>query len=150
MDEATRAAGCGDEVKRRILIGTHVRSSGYYDAYYLRAQKGRTLIQRDFLNAYENVDVILTPTAPSGAFAQDEKPTDPVQMYLNDIFTVPASMAGVPALSVPAGLDAHGVPLGLQLIGKFFDEETLLAAGHVIEQAASFNHRPTIHAGVSA
>ncbi|GBD55770.1 Asp-tRNA(Asn)/Glu-tRNA(Gln) amidotransferase subunit GatA [Gluconobacter wancherniae] len=148
--EATRAAGFGDEVKRRILIGTHVLSSGYYDAYYLRAQKVRTLIQRDFLNAYENVDVILTPTAPSGAFAQDEKPTDPVQMYLNDIFTVPASMAGVPALSVPAGLDAHGVPLGLQLIGKFFDEETLLAAGHVIEQAASFNHRPTIHAGVSA
>ena len=148
--EATRAAGFGDEVKRRILIGTHVLSSGYYDAYYLRAQKVRTLIQRDFLNAYENVDVILTPTAPSGAFAQDEKPTDPVQMYLNDIFTVPASMAGVPALSVPAGLDAHGVPLGLQLVGKFFDEETLLAAGHVIEQAASFNHRPTIHAGVSA
>ncbi|GAN89226.1 amidase [Gluconobacter frateurii M-2] len=148
--EATRAAGFGEEVKRRILIGTHVLSSGYYDAYYLRAQKVRTLIQRDFLNAYENVDVILTPTAPSGAFAQDEKPTDPVQMYLNDVFTVPASMAGVPALSVPAGLDARGVPLGLQLIGKFFDEETLIAAGHVIEQAASFTHRPAIHAGVSA
>ncbi|GAP24340.1 amidotransferase subunit alpha [Gluconobacter frateurii NBRC 101659] len=148
--EATRAAGFGEEVKRRILIGTHVLSSGYYDAYYLRAQKVRTLIQRDFLNAYENVDVILTPTAPSGAFAQDEKPTDPVQMYLNDVFTVPASMAGVPALSVSAGLDAQGVPLGLQLIGKFFDEETLIAAGHVIEQAASFTHRPAIHAGVSA
>ncbi|MDI6653838.1 Asp-tRNA(Asn)/Glu-tRNA(Gln) amidotransferase subunit GatA [Gluconobacter japonicus] len=148
--EATRAAGFGEEVKRRILIGTHVLSSGYYDAYYLRAQKVRTLIQQDFLNAYENVDVILTPTAPSGAFAQDEKPTDPVQMYLNDVFTVPASMAGVPALSVPAGLDAQGVPLGLQLIGKFFDEETLIAAGHVIEQAASFTHRPVIHAGVSA
>lgn len=148
--EATRAAGFGEEVKRRILIGTHVLSSGYYDAYYLRAQKVRTLIQQDFLNAYENVDVILTPTAPSGAFAQDEKPTDPVQMYLNDVFTVPASMAGVPALSVPAGLDAQGVPLGLQLIGKFFDEETLIAAGHVIEQAASFTHRPAIHAGVSA
>ncbi|GAD09317.1 glutamyl-tRNA(gln) amidotransferase subunit a [Gluconobacter frateurii NBRC 103465] len=148
--EATRAAGFGEEVKRRILIGTHVLSSGYYDAYYLRAQKVRTLIQRDFLNAYENVDVILTPTAPSGAFAQDEKPTDPVQMYLNDVFTVPASMAGVPALSVPAGLDTQGVPLGLQLIGKFFDEETLIAAGHVIEQAASFTHRPAIHAGVSA
>lgn len=148
--EATRAAGFGEEVKRRILIGTHVLSSGYYDAYYLRAQKVRTLIQQDFLNAYENVDVILTPTAPSGAFAQDEKPTDPVQMYLNDVFTVPASMAGVPALSIPAGLDAQGVPLGLQLIGKFFDEETLIAAGHVIEQAASFTHRPAIHAGVSA
>ncbi|QDH16516.1 Asp-tRNA(Asn)/Glu-tRNA(Gln) amidotransferase subunit GatA [Swingsia samuiensis] len=148
--EATRAAGFGEEVKRRILIGTHVLSSGYYDAYYLRAQKVRTLIQRDFLNAYEQVDVLLTPTAPSGAFAQDEKPTDPVQMYLNDVFTVPASMAGVPALSVPAGLDAHGVPLGLQLIGKFFDEETLIAAGHVIEQAAAFTHKPSIHAGVSA
>ncbi|EHH68428.1 Asp-tRNA(Asn)/Glu-tRNA(Gln) amidotransferase subunit GatA [Gluconobacter morbifer] len=148
--EATRAAGFGEEVKRRILIGTHVLSSGYYDAYYLKAQKVRTLIQRDFLTAYEKVDVILTPTAPSGAFAQDEKPSDPVQMYLNDVFTVPASMAGVPALSVPAGLDAQGVPLGLQLIGKFFDEETLLAAGHVIEQAASFTHRPAIHAGVSA
>ena len=148
--EATRAAGFGEEVKRRILIGTHVLSSGYYDAYYLRAQKVRTLIQRDFLNAFEKVDFLLTPTAPSSAFAQDEKPTDPVQMYLNDIFTVPASMAGVPALSVPAGLDAQGVPLGLQLIGKFFDEETLIAAGHVIEQAASFTHRPAIHAGVSA
>ncbi|MQR99326.1 Asp-tRNA(Asn)/Glu-tRNA(Gln) amidotransferase subunit GatA [Gluconobacter aidae] len=148
--EASRAAGFGDEVKRRILIGTHVLSSGYYDAYYLRAQKVRTLIQQDFLKAFENVDVLLTPTAPSGAFAQDEKPSDPVQMYLNDVFTVPASMAGVPALSVPAGLDARGVPLGLQLIGKFFDEETLIAAGHTIEQAAAFHHRPTIHAGVSA
>ncbi|MEN3166064.1 Asp-tRNA(Asn)/Glu-tRNA(Gln) amidotransferase subunit GatA [Gluconobacter sp. OJB] len=148
--EASRAAGFGEEVKRRILIGTHVLSSGYYDAYYLRAQKVRTLIQQDFLKAFENVDVLLTPTAPSGAFAQDEKPTDPVQMYLNDVFTVPASMAGVPALSVPAGLDARGVPLGLQLIGKFFDEETLIAAGHAIEQAAAFHHRPTLHAGVSA
>lgn len=148
--EATRAAGFGDEVKRRILLGTHVLSSGYYDAYYLRAQKVRTLLQRDFLKAYETVDVLLTPTAPSGAFAWDDKPTDPVQVYLNDVFTVPASLAGVPALSVPAGLDSKGVPLGLQLIGRFFDEETLLAAGHVLEQAASFSHRPTIHAGVSA
>ncbi|MCT6814170.1 Asp-tRNA(Asn)/Glu-tRNA(Gln) amidotransferase subunit GatA [Bombella apis] len=148
--EATRAAGFGDEVKRRILLGTYVLSSGYYDAYYLRAQKVRTLLQRDFLKAYETVDVILAPTAPSGAFAWDEKPTDPVQVYLNDVFTVPASMAGVPALSVPAGLDVRGVPLGLQLIGRFFDEETLLAAGSVLERAASFTHRPTIHAGVSA
>ncbi|WP_282802889.1 Asp-tRNA(Asn)/Glu-tRNA(Gln) amidotransferase subunit GatA [Bombella apis] len=148
--EATRAAGFGDEVKRRILLGTYVLSSGYYDAYYLRAQKVRTLLQRDFLKAYETVDVILAPTAPSGAFTWDEKPTDPVQVYLNDVFTVPASMAGVPALSVPAGLDGRGVPLGLQLIGRFFDEETLLAAGSVLERAASFTHRPTIHAGVSA
>lgn len=148
--EATRAAGFGDEVKRRILLGTYALSSGYYDAYYLRAQKVRTLLQRDFLKAYESVDVILTPTAPSSAFAWDEKPTDPVQVYLNDVFTVPASMAGVPALSVPAGLDGKGVPLGLQLIGRFFDEETLFAAGSVLEQAASFTHRPSIHAGVSA
>lgn len=147
MYEASRAAGFGEEVKRRILLGTHVLSSGYYDAYYLRAQKVRTLIQQDFLNAYEDVDVLLTPTSPSSAFALNEKPSDPVQMYLNDVFTVPASMAGVPALSVPAGLDGQGLPLGLQLIGKFFDEETLIAAGHVLEQAASFTHRPTIHAG---
>ncbi|MXV43517.1 Asp-tRNA(Asn)/Glu-tRNA(Gln) amidotransferase subunit GatA [Saccharibacter sp. 17.LH.SD] len=148
--EATRSAGFGDEVKRRILLGTHVLSSGYYDAYYLRAQKVRTLLRRDFLQAYEKVDVLLTPTAPSGAFAWDEKPTDPVQVYLNDVFTVPASLAGVPAMSVPAGLDSQGVPLGLQLIGRHFDEETLLAAGFVLEQAASFTHRPTLHAGVSA
>lgn len=148
--EATRSAGFGEEVKRRILLGTHVLSSGYYDAYYLRAQKVRTLLQRDFLQAYEKVDLLLTPTAPSGAFAWDEKPTDPVQVYLNDVFTVPASLAGVPAISVPAGLDRQGVPLGLQLIGRFFDEETLFAAGHVLEQAASFTHRPSLHAGVSA
>lgn len=145
--EATRAAGFGDEVKRRILLGTYVLSSGYYDAYYLRAQKVRTLIQHDFLEAYRKVDAILTPTAPSGAFAWDEKPTDPVQMYLNDVFTVPASMAGVPAISVPAGLDSGGVPLGLQVIGRFFDEETLFAVGHVLEQAANFTHRPAIFAG---
>lgn len=148
--EATRASGFGEEVKRRILLGTHVLSSGYYDAYYLRAQKVRTLLQRDFLEAYEKVDMLLTPTAPSGAFAWDDKPTDPVQVYLNDVFTVPASLAGVPAVSVPAGLDSKGVPLGLQLIGRFFDEETLFAAGNVIEKAAAFSHRPTLHAGVSA
>lgn len=148
--EATREAGFGEEVKRRILLGTHVLSAGYYDAYYLRAQKVRTLIQRDFLAAWEKVDLLLTPTAPSGAFAQDEKPSDPVQMYLNDVFTVPASLAGVPALSVPAGLDRRGVPLGLQLIGRFFDEETLLAAGQVIEQAAGFTARPAVHAGVAS
>ncbi|QDH14497.1 Asp-tRNA(Asn)/Glu-tRNA(Gln) amidotransferase subunit GatA [Formicincola oecophyllae] len=150
MYEATRAEGFGEEVKRRILLGTHVLSSGYYDAYYLRAQKVRTLIQRDFLRAFEEVDVILTPTAPSGAFAWDEKPTDPVQMYLNDVFTVPASLAGVPALSLPGGLDSQGVPLGLQLIGRFFGEEDIIAAGHVVEQAAAFattpKGRPALHA----
>ncbi|TPW34660.1 Asp-tRNA(Asn)/Glu-tRNA(Gln) amidotransferase subunit GatA [Oecophyllibacter saccharovorans] len=150
MYEATRAAGFGDEVKRRILLGTYVLSSGYYDAYYLRAQKVRTLLRQDFQKAFEKVDVLLTPTAPSGAFAWDEKPTDPIQVYLNDVFTVPASLAGVPALSVPAGLNSRGVPLGLQLIGRDFEEETLLAAGHVLEQAANFTHRPTLHAGGAA
>lgn len=148
--EATRAAGFGEEVKRRILLGTYVLSAGHYEAYYLRAQKVRTLLQRDFLKAFEDVDVLLTPTAPSGAFAWDEKPTDPVQVYLNDVFTVPASLAGVPALSVPAGLDSHGLPIGLQLIGRYFEEETLLAAGHVLEQGANFTHRPRVHAGAKA
>ncbi|GBQ98533.1 Asp-tRNA(Asn)/Glu-tRNA(Gln) amidotransferase subunit GatA [Asaia lannensis] len=148
--EATRHAGFGEEVRRRIMMGTYVLSSGYYDAYYLRAQKVRTLIQRDFLNAFENVDVLLTPTAPSAAFAQSERPTDPVQIYLNDIFTVPASMAGVPALSLPAGLDHDGLPLGLQLIGRYFEEETLFAAGRVMEKAAGFTHRPALHAGAIA
>lgn len=148
--EATRGKGFGEEVKRRILLGTYVLSSGYYDAYYLRAQKVRSLIKQDFLNAYEKCDLILTPTAPSGAFAWDEKPTDPVQLYLNDVFTVPASLAGVPALSLPAGLSHEGLPLGLQLIGRYFDEETLIRAGSVMEQAAAFHHRPTLHAGVSA
>jgi len=148
--EATRRAGFGEEVRRRIMIGTYVLSAGYYDAYYLRAQKVRTLIQRDFLKAYESVDVLLTPTAPSAAFGQDEIPTDPVQMYLNDVFTVPASMAGVPAISVPAGLDRGGLPLGLQLIGRFFDEETLYAAARVLERSANFTARPALRAGVVA
>lgn len=148
--EATRHAGFGEEVRRRILMGTYVLSSGYYDAYYLRAQKVRTMIQRDFLSAFEKVDVLLTPTAPSAAFAHDEKPTDPVQVYLNDVFTVPASMAGVPALSLPAGLDAQGLPLGLQLIGRYFDEETLFAAGRVMEKAAGFSTRPALFAEFGA
>lgn len=148
--EATRHAGFGEEVRRRILMGTYVLSSGYYDAYYLRAQKVRTLIQRDFLNAFDTVDVLLTPTAPSAAFAHSERPTDPVQIYLNDIFTVPASMAGVPALSLPAGLDHDGLPLGLQLIGRYFEEEALFAAGRVMEKAAGFTHRPALHAGAFA
>lgn len=150
MYEATRHAGFGEEVRRRILMGTYVLSSGYYDAYYLRAQKIRTLIQRDFLSAFEKVDVLLTPTAPSAAFAHDEKPTDPVQVYLNDVFTVPASLAGVPALSLPAGLDSKGLPLGLQLIGRYFEEDTLFAAGRVMEKAAGFMHRPALFAGSAA
>lgn len=142
--EATRRAGFGEEVRRRIMIGTHVLSSGYYDAYYLRAQKVRTRIQRDFHDAFEQVDVLLTPTAPSAAFAWDENPTDPVQVYLNDVFTVPASLAGNPALSVPSGVNGEGLPLGLQLIGRYFEEETLFAAGRVMEKAAGFTHRPAL------
>jgi aspartyl-tRNA(Asn)/glutamyl-tRNA(Gln) amidotransferase subunit A len=136
--ENTRAAGFGREVKRRVMIGTYVLSAGYYDAYYVRAQKIRTLIKRDFEQAYAaGIDAILTPTTPSAAFGIGEKGSgDPVEMYLNDIFTVTVNMAGLPGLSVPAGLDAQGLPLGLQLIGRPFDEETLFAAGQVIEDAA--------------
>ena len=135
MYENTRAAGFGREVQRRILIGTYVLSAGYYDAYYVRAQKVRTLIKRDFDEAWDKVDVVLTPATPSAAFAPGEI-TDPVQMYLNDIFTVTVNMAGLPGIAVPAGLDSAGLPLGLQLIGKPFDEETLFQVGAAIEQAA--------------
>lgn len=148
--EKTRHDGFGEEVRRRILVGTYVLSSGYYDAYYLKAQKVRTLIRRDFENAFTDVDVLLTPTAPTAAFARDEKPKDPVQMYLNDVFTVPASMAGQPAMSVPAALDSKGLPLGLQLIGRHFDEETLLAVGSVLEKSAGFTARPDLRAGAEA
>ncbi|WP_106755273.1 Asp-tRNA(Asn)/Glu-tRNA(Gln) amidotransferase subunit GatA [Pannonibacter carbonis] len=136
MYENTRAAGFGQEVQRRILIGTYVLSAGYYDAYYLKAQKVRTLIKRDFDLAFEaGVDAILTPATPDAAFAPGEI-TDPVAMYLNDIFTVTVNMAGLPGLSVPAGLSASGLPLGLQLIGRPFDEETLFQVAEVIEKAA--------------
>ena len=145
--ERTRAAGFGTEVKRRILIGTYVLSAGYYDAYYLRAQKVRALILKDFTEAFTHVDALLTPTAPSAAFAQGENMDDPVKMYLNDVFTVPASMAGVPAMSVPAGLDANGLPLGLQVIGKPFDEETVFAVAAALERAAGFAALPAIRAG---
>ena len=139
MYEKTRAAGFGSEVKRRIMIGTYVLSAGYYDAYYLQAQKVRTLIKRDFELAFNaGVDAILTPATPSSAFgiADEELASDPVKMYLNDIFTVTVNMAGLPGLSVPAGLDHKGLPLGLQLIGKPFEEETLFKTAHVIEKAA--------------
>ena len=142
MYENTRAAGFGQEVKRRILIGTYVLSAGYYDAYYLKAQKVRTLIKRDFDTAFQTVDAILTPTTPGPAFALGEKSGDPVEMYLNDIFTVTVNMAGLPGMSVPAGLSTEGTPLGLQLIGKPFDEETLFRAGRVIEQAAGPLFKP--------
>jgi len=141
MYENTRAKGFGREVQRRIMIGTYVLSAGYYDAYYVKAQKIRTLIKRDFDRAWEKVDVILTPATPSAAFAPGEI-TDPVQMYLNDIFTVTVNMAGLPGIAVPAGLDSGGLPLALQLIGKPFDESTLFRAAHVIEAAAKFKARP--------
>jgi aspartyl-tRNA(Asn)/glutamyl-tRNA(Gln) amidotransferase subunit A len=134
--ENTRAAGFGREVRKRILIGTYVLSAGYYDAYYIKAQKVRTLIKQDFDTAWSKVDVVLTPTTPSPAFALGEKTGDPLAMYLEDIFTVTVNMAGLPGMSVPAGLSAQGTPLGLQLIGKPFDEATLLRAGQAIEDAA--------------
>jgi len=142
MYAATRAAGFGAEVKRRIMIGTYVLSAGYYDAYYTQAQKVRALIARDFEQAWERCDVLLTPTAPSAAFALGEKQADPIAMYLNDVFTVPASLAGLPAMSVPAGVDGQGLPLGLQIIGKPLDEQAVLNAGLAIEERAGFAARP--------
>ncbi|MEX2299178.1 MAG: Asp-tRNA(Asn)/Glu-tRNA(Gln) amidotransferase subunit GatA [Dongiaceae bacterium] len=142
MYELTRAAGFGAEVKRRVLIGTYVLSAGYYDAYYLKAQKLRTLIARDFTQAFDKVDAILTPTAPNAAFATDAKMDDPIQMYLNDVFTVPVNLAGLPGLSLPAGLSAEGLPLGLQVIGRAFDEATVFRVGRALEEAAGFSAKP--------
>lgn len=142
MYEKTRAAGFGAEVKRRILIGTYVLSAGYYDAYYKKAQRIRTLIANDFKKAYEQCDVILTPATPSAAFAFGEKSDDPVQMYLNDVFTVPASLAGLPGLALPAGLNAQGLPLGLQLLARPFDEVALFKAALALEEAVQFNAQP--------
>jgi len=142
MYAATRAAGFGAEVKRRIMIGTYVLSAGYYDAYYTQAQKVRTMISRDFTDAFTRCDVILAPTAPSAAFALGEKSADPLEMYLNDVFSVPASLAGLPAMSVPAGLGLEGLPLGLQIIGRPFDEQGVLNAGLAIEQRAQFTAKP--------
>jgi aspartyl-tRNA(Asn)/glutamyl-tRNA(Gln) amidotransferase subunit A len=142
MYAATRAAGFGPEVKRRIIIGTYVLSAGFYDAYYTQAQKVRALIARDFAQAFEQVDAILAPTAPSAAFGLGEKMDDPIAMYLNDVFAVPASLAGLPAMSVPGGLSASGLPLGLQIIGKPFDEQGVLNAGLAIESRAQFTAKP--------
>ncbi len=138
----TRAAGFGPEVQRRILIGTYVLSAGYYDAYYLKAQKVRRRIVEDFAAAFERVDAILTPTAPSGPFRAGEKMDDPVAMYLNDVFTVTVNLAGLPGLSVPAGLDANGLPLGLQVIGRAWDEATVFQVGKALEEAAGFDTLP--------
>ena len=142
MYEQTRAAGFGKEVRRRIMIGTYVLSHGYYDAYYLRAQRIRALILKDFTEAFKQVDVVLTPSTPTAAFGLEEKSDDPVAMYLNDVFTVTVNLAGLPGISVPAGLDSRGLPLGLQLIGRAFDEETVLRAGRAIERAAAFTLAP--------
>ena len=141
MYENTRSEGFGDEVKRRILIGTYVLSSGYYDAYYLKAQKVRQLIKNDFDNAFNNVDAIFTPSTPSAAFKIGDKKDDPVSMYLNDIFTVPINLAGLPAISVPAGYDKNNLPLGLQLVGKPFDEQTILNLSLAIEKRANFRRK---------
>jgi len=140
--EATRAEGFGEEVKRRILIGAYVLSAGYYDAYYLKALKVRARIAEDFANAFQEVDAILTPTTPSAAFPLGEKQDDPVAMYLNDVFTVTTNLAGLPGLSLPAGLDSQGLPLGLQLIGRALDEGTLFSLASTMEQAAGFTARP--------
>lgn len=142
MYAATRAAGFGAEVKRRIMIGTYVLSAGFYDAYYTQAQKVRTLISRDFAQAFEKCDVILAPTTPTAAFPLGENSEDPLAMYLNDVFAVPASMAGLPAMSVPAGLNKDGLPLGLQIIGNRLDEQSVLNAGLAIEERAGFTARP--------
>jgi aspartyl-tRNA(Asn)/glutamyl-tRNA(Gln) amidotransferase subunit A len=149
MYENTRGQGFGAEVRRRIMIGTYVLSAGYYDAYYVKAMKLRTLILQEFQQAFEGVDVMLTPTAPSPAFAIGEKMDDPVQMYLNDVFTVPASLAGLPAISVPGGLSDEGLPLGLHLITKPFDEETLFRVGGVLEEAANFTAQPSYLEGAA-
>ncbi|MGQ0527801.1 MAG: Asp-tRNA(Asn)/Glu-tRNA(Gln) amidotransferase subunit GatA [Alphaproteobacteria bacterium] len=140
--EKTRSKGFGTEVKRRIMIGTYVLSAGYYDAYYIKAQKVRRLILNDFLEAFEKCDFILTPTAPSAAFAIGENEDDPIKMYLNDIFTVTGNLAGLPGMSVPVGLDKTGLPLGLQILGRHWDEETVFNASYTIEQAAGFKTKP--------
>ena len=138
----SRGEGFGVEVQRRIMVGAYALSAGYYDAYYLKAQRARTLIARDFQKAFEQVDVLLTPTAPSDAFVRGEKSGDPIAMYLNDVFTVPASLAGIPGMSVPAGLSANGLPLGLQVLGRAYDEETVFRVAGVLEQAAAFTAQP--------
>ena len=140
MYEKTRSEGFGDEVKRRIMIGTYVLSSGYYDAYYLKAQKVRQLIKKDFDDAFSKVDAILTPSTPSSAFKIGEKTNDPVSMYLNDIFTVPINLAGLPGISIPAGKDKNNYPLGLQVIGKPFDEQNILNISYALEDKINFKN----------
>ena len=141
MYETTKSEGFGDEVKRRIMLGTYVLSSGYYDAYYLKAQKVRTLLKRDFEEAFEKCDLVVTPTSPTAAFKVGEKVADPLQMYLSDIFTISVNLAGLPAVSIPCGLTSNGLPIGLQLIGRYFDEATLLRAARAYELSTDWHKR---------
>ena len=141
MYEKTRALGFGIEVKRRIMLGTYSLSSGYYDAYYIKAQKVRTLIKNDFDAAFKNVDVILTPTTPSPAFKIGEKVSDPLQMYLSDIFTISCNLAGICGISLPCGFSSKGLPIGLQLLGKPFDEKTILRAGHNFQRETDYHKK---------
>ncbi|HEX20016.1 MAG TPA: Asp-tRNA(Asn)/Glu-tRNA(Gln) amidotransferase GatCAB subunit A, partial [Acidiferrobacteraceae bacterium] len=141
MYTRTRTQGFGEEVKRRIMIGTYALSSGYYDAYYLKAQKLRRLISNDFDQAFEQCDVIMGPTAPGTAFKQDEKTDDPVSMYLNDIYTISVNLAGIPAISIPAGFDKQGLPVGLQIIGRYFDEARLLNVAHRYQQVTDWHRQ---------
>jgi len=146
MYRRTREEGFGAEVKRRIMLGTYVLSAGYYDAYYLKAQKVRTLIENDFLTAFQNCDAIITPTSPSTAFALGEKVDDPLAMYLNDIYTVTANLSGVPGISVPCGLSAERLPIGFQLLGPYWSEPTLFKLAHAYEEARPFTERPPVFA----
>jgi aspartyl-tRNA(Asn)/glutamyl-tRNA(Gln) amidotransferase subunit A len=144
MYQRTRAAGFGSEVKRRIMLGTYVLSAGYYDAYYLKAQKVRTLIRRDFAEVFATQDVIVTPTAPTTAFRIGEKTSDPLQMYLSDIFTISINLAGLPGISLPCGFDANGLPIGLQIVGRPFEGETVFRTAHAYEQATEWHERKPI------
>jgi len=146
MYRRTREEGFGAEVKRRIMLGTYVLSAGYYDAYYLKAQKVRTLIENDFLTAFQNCDAIITPTSPSTAFALGEKVDDPLAMYLNDIYTVTANLSGVPGISVPCGLSAERLPIGFQLLGPYWSEPKLFKLAHAYEEARPFTERPPVFA----
>jgi len=146
MYRKTRDQGFGAEVKRRIMLGTYVLSAGYYDAYYLKAQKVRTLLRQDFANAFEKCDAVLTPTAPTPAFKFGEKVDDPLAMYLNDIYTVTANLAGIPGISVPCGLSSDGLPIGMQLLGPYWSESLLLQLAHAYQSANEITARPAIYA----
>ena len=150
MNSATRGAGFGDEVKRRIILGTYSLSAGYYDAYYGQAQKVRTLVIRDFEEAFGRVDVIVAPTSPTTAFRIGERVDDPLAMYLSDVFTIPSDLAGIPAISIPCGLDEHGLPVGFQIMGPLADEATVLRAAHALERELAFDRRPPLVEGAPA